>query len=181
MFSIYRPLIMVTILVLVINNAFADCYGDILPDTSVENFKIYDNGTVIDTKTGLMWARCPLGQTWNGAMCIGSPGLYSWFIALGEIKRVNYGGYSDWRLPNVNELESIVERRCYEPAINSSVFPSIATGTGSVYWSSTPSGVGRSQAYTVSLGSDGRVLAIIGFDTEHSVLFVRDEKNNFYP
>lgn len=179
MFSIYRPLIMVTILVLVINNAFANCRGDILPDTPTENFKIYDNGTVIDTKTGLMWARCPLGQTWNGAMCIGSPRLYSWSIALGEIKRVNYGDYSDWRLPNVNELESIVERRCYEPAINSYVFPSIATG--SVYWSSTPSGEGRSHAYTVSLGYDGRVLGIIGFGTELSVLFVRDEKINFYP
>ncbi|MBC3619219.1 Lcl C-terminal domain-containing protein [Vibrio metschnikovii] len=176
MFSIYRPLIMVAILVLVINNAFADCRNDILPDTPTEDFKIYDNGTVIHTKTGLMWARCPLGQTWNGTTCIGKPGLYSWSNALSNVKRVNYGGYADWRLPNVNELESIVERRCYKPAVNSYAFPSIGTGSA-YYWSSTPSGAagGQSRGYAVDLESDGRVLGIFQFSTGLSVLFVREE------
>ena len=32
-------------------------------------------------------------------------------------------GRNDWRVPNRNELASIVESRCHSPAINGEVFP----------------------------------------------------------
>lgn len=41
---------------------------------------------------------------------------------------------ADWRLPNKNELASIVEYRCYQPAINNRQFPN----TSGWYWSSSP-------------------------------------------
>jgi hypothetical protein len=50
-------------------------------------------------------------------------------------------GYNDWRLPNKNELESLVERRCHDPAINAAYFPNVFPD-GSVFlqqfWSSSP-------------------------------------------
>jgi hypothetical protein len=46
-------------------------------------------------------------------------------------------GDSAWRLPNKEELDSIVEPDCRKPAINEDVFPDTAL---MAYWSSTPSG-----------------------------------------
>jgi len=47
---------------------------------------------------------------------------------------LNYAGYGDWRLPNVRELESIVDAGRYSPAVDTSVFPNTKS---SYYWTST--------------------------------------------
>ncbi len=44
------------------------------------------------------------------------------------------GGHSDWRLPNIKELESITDDTRYNPAISKSFFPG-AYSSGC--WSST--------------------------------------------
>ncbi len=81
------------------------------------------NGTLIDTRTGLMWLRCPLGQTWTGTACDGEPDYRSWQEALQAADGAIFAGFGDWRLPNIKELASIVEQHCRLPAQNASLFP----------------------------------------------------------
>ena len=120
--------------------AFAQtCQTANIPATMPTNrFTINKNGTVSDTKTGLMWKTCSEGQ--SGTDCSGgSAATYTWQLALQQAQTVNNGsgfaGYSDWRVPNVKELVSITEKQCYDPAINLTVFPNTPSN---LFWSSSP-------------------------------------------
>jgi hypothetical protein len=112
--------------------------------TPTSQFTINNNGTVTDTKTGLMWKRCSEGQTWNGATCRGSAFRFPWQAALQRAQTQNgigFAGFKDWRLPNAKELFSIVEKQCFEPAINLVIFPNTVTRVGiflyGQFWSSS--------------------------------------------
>jgi len=58
-----------------------------------------DNGdeTISDNATGLMWMKSDIGEGVN------------WETALAYAEGSEFAGYSDWRLPNVKELQSIVD------------------------------------------------------------------------
>ncbi len=51
---------------------------------------------VTDNLTGLMWVRAPSATD------------VAWSTALGDADALTLCGFSDWRLPNVNELKSLV-------------------------------------------------------------------------
>ena len=104
------------------------------------------SSTLLDTETGLMWKRCSEGQSWDtvSETCAGIPKPFSWQGALQRAQDVNQGiagnggenlGYGDWRLPNRNELASLVEHQCNTPAINDTRFPG---SVAAPYWSSSP-------------------------------------------
>ena len=78
------------------------------------------NGDVIvtDTKTGLVWQKTyKSGKTWQQA--------------LDYCENLTYAGYSDWRLPDKNELVSLVNYEKYDPA---SDFPDMPS---QYFWSSS--------------------------------------------
>ena len=102
-------------------------------------FKINANGTVTDAKNKLVWLRCGLGMSWNGSSCEGQTLSYDWNAAKEAVRELNtkkVAGRSDWRLPKLSELQSIVEKQCFKPAINLDVFPFTPE---SGFWSSTES------------------------------------------
>lgn len=103
--------------------------------TPSADFSDNGDGTVTHHKTGLIWQRCSLGQSWDGTDCTGEATIYTWERALAAAEQNTLAGFRDWRLPNKNELASIVEYRCYQPAINSQPFPNTPSGW---YWSSSP-------------------------------------------
>ena len=81
------------------------------------------DGTVSDTETGLMWQK----ET--------APGSYTWQGGLSYCEHLILAGHSDWRLPNRNELQTLVDYSRYGPAID----PLLKANTvSSYYWSSTP-------------------------------------------
>jgi hypothetical protein len=79
------------------------------------------DGTITDTTTSLMWRKQDNGTT------------YTWEQAISYCEGLTISGYSDWRLPNIKELKSIVDVTTVNPAINS-IFSNTQT---SGYWSST--------------------------------------------
>jgi hypothetical protein len=99
----------------------------------------FDNldGTVTDTTTGLIWQKCSYGQEWdnNQKVCTGSPVTVTWKQALDAAETLTWAGHEDWRLPNLNELQTLVDYTHNDPAVN----PIFAADTSSSeYWSSSP-------------------------------------------
>jgi hypothetical protein len=61
----------------------------------------------------------------------------SWSEAISYCKNLNYGGYSDWRLPTIEELYSITDQRKSSAPFVNSEFNNIKSGFSDWYWSST--------------------------------------------
>lgn len=125
------------------------CSDRIDPTAPLLRYTLHDDGTATDRRTGLRWQRCPVGFALNDG---GTPLDYGddgcdasgtitadWQGALQAAESLNAGGgfagFNDWRLPNIKELMSTVERQCAAPAVNLTVFPD--TPPSALFWSST--------------------------------------------
>lgn len=103
-------------------------------DNLNSDFTIHGDGTVTHKKTALVWTQCSLGQSPENGHCVGEASQFNWQEAL-NAATTNYFGYSDWRLPNLNELQSILENRCWSPSINHTAFPATPSTR---FWTATP-------------------------------------------
>lgn len=154
-------------------NASQYCHtqSKIPASTPTAQFTVHGDGTVTDTATGLMWAKCAEGL--SGIYChIDSVTKHNWKAALDHADASTLAGHSDWRLPNFKELSSIVEVRCYSPSINPAIFPNTATAT---FWSSTP-GVGYPNRAWVVNFSHGYSYNSYYRDSTYRVRLVRGGK-----
>jgi len=120
--------------------AVAQTCRDFIPNLN-PNSRYIDNGnsTVTDKGTGLMWKQCVEGFSGTSCTTIGSVFTYVWQDALELATMVNtagFAGHTDWRVPNLTELESLLTQNCVNPSINASLFPNVSY---SVVWSSSPS------------------------------------------
>ena len=124
------------------------CNDHMVASTPDSQLKDNKNGTITDSRTGLMWKQCLEGYT--GSTCkrdidLVVPTSFQWKTALQLPVVVNNGsgfaGYHDWRLPNFKELRSIVEEKCCNPAINLTRFPGDSWG---LVWSESPRTSGMS-------------------------------------
>ncbi len=70
------------------------------------------DGTVTDTDTGLMWSQLPAAAT-------------SWDAALSYAENLSYNGYTDWRLPNLKELQTLTDYTLTTATSTTSIKPSI--------------------------------------------------------
>lgn len=91
--------------------------------TLIKDSTLSDNYVIIDTKTLLMW------QDDNDAKFDN----YNWEDAISHCENLTKKGFSDWRLPNINELETIIDDSLSSPAL-SGEFSNVSN---SKYWSST--------------------------------------------
>ncbi len=117
------------------NPSIAECTKRKARSTPTTRFKI-NEGEAFDQKAQLTWCRCSAGSTWKpGIGCVGTPKLMNLEQARQFASTLSGG----WRIPTIEELYSIVEQECSNPAINSEVFPDVRDlGEGAPYWSMTP-------------------------------------------
>ncbi len=104
------------------------------------------DGTITDSDTGLMWTQAPSAPM-------------NWNAAVSHAEGLTTAGYSDWRLPNVKELQSLVDVTLATatsaatalPCLQRTLFPA---APATACWSSTPlrSGNSPSQAWLVEFG-----------------------------
>ena len=74
---------------------FLGIFFYVLPAMASKRFVDNGDGTITDTKTGLMWA-----EKDNGVPI-------KWSDALSYCSNFNVGGYKDWRMPTLAELASL--------------------------------------------------------------------------
>lgn len=117
----------------------AECLRGIL--WPLDRFEV-QGAVVVDHATGLSWTRdANIGGfpfTWQEA-----------FAQIAELNRENHGGYNDWRLPNRNELRSLVSYQAKNPALPAGhPFLNVFLGW---YWSSTTATIHPAYAWAVHL------------------------------
>ncbi len=92
------------------------------PPVLPAHFTDNGNGTVTDNLTALTWLNSPL------------PDTMAWEQALTGADTCTIGGYTDWRMPNIKELQSVTDFTMFNPAFS----PLFTAGAGNrFYWSST--------------------------------------------
>jgi hypothetical protein len=107
------------------------------------------NGTITDNRTGLVWER--LGDD-NIDTIHDKDTIYTWAEAFAKVQQLNtspcFAGQCDWRLPNVNELHSILDYAGTSTTLlvatvfNTDCAPgctvtACSCATGGAHWSST--------------------------------------------
>jgi len=121
-------------------------------DVMAGDFTDNGDGTVTDDNTGLVWQE-------------GEGGQKTWEDAISYCEDLSLAGYTDWRLPNIKELESITEDTLYNPAIDTNFFPD---ANASYYWSSTTYAFSSSRAWGVAFSN-----GLVSFPNKTSSYYVR--------
>ena len=134
------------------NYAQWDDFLDTLdPPADVTLLEKVRDSIYIDPQTGLMWAKNGniAGKTMN------------WYNAINWVNNLNYGGYSDWRLPSKEELVSFTTRGGRMPAkwFNANGFNSVQAND---YWSSSSNVSSTGYAWVVGMYDGGVSSAIKG-------------------
>lgn len=139
-----------------------ECSNNINATTPEFQFSVNSDGTATDSRTGLRWQRCPAGYQLDdkGNTLISDDSCepedvttFDWQAALEYAIDINNNGggpYTDWRVPNIKELASIVEYKCYNPAINLRIFPD---ADAEKFWSSTPRSINAPAIIDFNLGT----------------------------
>ncbi|MCX5830165.1 MAG: DUF1566 domain-containing protein [Deltaproteobacteria bacterium] len=91
-------------------------------------FIAYDDGTVLDTRTGLMWAAKDNGSN------------IKWADARSYCKNYRGGGYTDWRMPTQDELAGLFDEGENQPCNGRCHITPLIDLTDSFLWASEKRG-----------------------------------------
>jgi hypothetical protein len=101
-----------------------------------DRFEDNVDGTVTDNITGLIWQKIQPANT------------MTWEDALKYASGLSLAGKSDWRLPNIKEIQSLNDEKLFKPSFNKTYFPNVSSGN---YWSSTSLVQVSSKAWDINI------------------------------
>jgi len=114
------------------------------------------DGTITDVNTALIWEKLSLDGSIHDA-----GNVYVWddafSIHVATLNSTGFAGHNDWRLPNVKELETIVDFQEVHPALSPAFNNNCSPGCGVTmcscfasggYWSSTSYVLANNQNYS---------------------------------
>jgi len=131
--------------------------GDLEEGVAGPNPRFTDNGdsTIVDNLTGLIWTKDNCGtedMTWEAAL--------EYIAGMNAGTNQNFN-HTDWRLPNVRELQGLIDYERCDPALPlEHPFVNVA----SLYWSSTTFSGSPNIAWLVNLN-----FGLLDFDEKPSV------------
>jgi hypothetical protein len=130
---------------------YVRCVSEI--NSYFSNFFDNGNGTISDATSGLIWQKCSSGQGGTTGSCNTGGALTSNLSsAISYCEGLTLGGRTDWRLPNINELRSLVDySKVTSPLINTNFFPN--TQGSDYYWSSTRHGQISETSWALNFGT----------------------------
>ena len=118
------------------------------PEWGQNDFRDNGDNTVTDNATGLTWQKSDDGQTRD------------WLGALQYCEALTLAGHDDWRLPNIKELQSIVDYSRHDPALDQRFLKQ--SDKNAWFWSSTTHGDNISMASYICFG---KCVSVQGVDT----------------
>jgi hypothetical protein len=158
------------------NTAYARLVREPVPQVVAPRWLVHGQ-QVTDAQTRLTWRRCVEGMTWDGSTCKGKPVRYTWSEALAHAQDAAAGTGLAWRVPNVKELESLIDPGLSYPAIDTTAFPGTPTKYELQYtWTSSPFSIGgATSAYANFVDFGSAIVYVAQWDETHVVRLVRDK------
>lgn len=123
---------------------------------SVPHFTDNGNETITDNFTGFTWQKIPIENT------------LSWEEALSFAGSFSFAGKTDWRLPDIKELQSLNDPSISMPSFNKTYFPDCLSGN---YWSSTSMLNATTKAWDINI--DYGIVSYNDKTLKQNVLLVR--------
>jgi len=121
------------------------------------------DGTITDNYTGLLWQK------------IQNSASMTWEEALAYAKNLTLAGKSDWRLPNVKELQSLNDVKLSKPSFDKKYFTNSLSGN---FWSSTTMSNKSTVAWDINI--DYGIVSYNDKTKSENVLLVRGGIDNTY-
>ncbi len=104
----FKVVLIFLAMILCVSSVWADAAKSKKPvaQSADKRFQDFGDGTILDSKTGLMWVKKDYWQR--------EKKWVNWYTANEYAQRMNnknFAGYSDWRLPTAQEAQTLYDRR----------------------------------------------------------------------